>query len=88
MVGRRWLSGVALAAVCAEPAVALAEPPAATSASGAPNESSTSAPAQKPSTRQAVEPPVALATPIEYPADQTTSATVVLELEVDVNGNV
>lgn len=88
MVGRRWLSGVTLAAVCAHAPAAFAEPASSTRQSAAPNESSSAAPAKLPGMPAAIEPPIALATPIEYPADQSASATVVLELEVDASGKV
>jgi TonB family protein len=42
----------------------------------------------EPADHAAVEPPVAVATPVEYPAGETRSASVVLELDVDTNGQV
>jgi len=85
MVGRRWLSGVTLAAVCARPLVAFADTPVAQPNSVAPSAAAT-APAREPA--PVIEAPIALSTPIEYPAEQTASATVVLELEVDASGAV
>jgi TonB family protein len=85
MVGRRWLSGVTLVAVCARPLVASADTPAAEPRAAAPS-ATPGTPAGTPG--GAIEPPIALSTPIEYPADQSASATVVLELEVDASGAV
>ena len=77
MLGRRSISCLVAVAVCAPSAVALALPPASASAQAA-----------EPPPHSAVELPVALATPVEYPASSSTSATVVLELDVDTNGRV
>lgn len=85
MVGRRWFSGVTLLAVCARPLVAFADT-SATDPNAAPASGTVAAPARQAS--GTIEPPLALSTPIEYPSDQTASATVVLELEVDASGAV
>jgi TonB family protein len=89
MVGRRTLVACTLLAVCARTSVALgaapSEPPAPSTAA---TEPSTAPPTQAPATSAAIELPVALSTPVDYPPDQTTSSTVVLEIEVDASGQV
>jgi TonB family protein len=74
-----------VAALCAEVGVAGAAEPSAV-----PAPSAMPAPSGAPGSDQqaAIQLPVALTTPVEYPAGETRSASVVLELEVDVNGNV
>jgi TonB family protein len=55
---------------------------------GAPAEGTASPPAAEPPAREVIEPPVARDTPVEYPETETTSAVVVLELELDATGAV
>jgi hypothetical protein len=78
MPGRRSISCFGLAAVCA-----LASPVVAAPAPG-----TASAPAAEPLALETIEPPVARDTPVEYPETETTSAVVVLELELDATGAV
>jgi hypothetical protein len=78
MVGRRLRSCVVAAAVCAQVAGArAAEPNGASTAS-----------AEAPEADAAIELPVAVTTPVEYPEGETRRVTVVLELEIDAAGNV
>ncbi len=81
MLGRRSISCFGLAAVCAQASPA-AGAPAGSAESPAPVAPAAASPTD------AIELPVALEASVEYPDAETTSAVVVLELELDATGAV